>query len=209
MKNILIVGAHYDDTELGAGATAARFVAEGKNVYKITLTNTEVKSAKMQLDIKQERAAENSRNACAILGIKELPFNSAPYGELNYAKSIMQELENIIIDNGIDTVFFHFTNDYNTDHIAAHRICMTAARHCQNLLMYQSNPYITADAFYPNVFFDVSDYIDLKIKALECYDAEHNRQGSLFETNVGRNKVWGYGIHAKYAEGFMAIKFSV
>ena len=39
MKNILIVGAHYDDSELGVGGTAAKLVGEGKNVYKLTLTN--------------------------------------------------------------------------------------------------------------------------------------------------------------------------
>ena len=39
MENILIVGAHYDDTELGAGGTAAKLVRQGKRVYKITLTD--------------------------------------------------------------------------------------------------------------------------------------------------------------------------
>ena len=39
MKNILIVGAHFDDAELGAGGTAAKLVKEGKKVYKITLTD--------------------------------------------------------------------------------------------------------------------------------------------------------------------------
>lgn len=33
MQNILLVGAHYDDTDLGVGGTAARLSAEGKNVY--------------------------------------------------------------------------------------------------------------------------------------------------------------------------------
>ena len=32
MNNILIAGAHFDDAELGAGATAAKMVDEGKNV---------------------------------------------------------------------------------------------------------------------------------------------------------------------------------
>ncbi|MBO4251200.1 MAG: PIG-L family deacetylase [Clostridia bacterium] len=209
MKNILIIGAHYDDAELGVGGTAARFVAENKKVYKITLTNTQVKSSIMSLDIKAERAQENSRNACLCYGAVEIPFHTAPYGELTYSRTMMQELEKIINEYDIDTCFFHFKSDYNTDHLSAHRICMTAARHCNNLLMYQSNPYITSEAFYPNVFFDISDYVHLKEKALSCYDAEHNRQGNLFESNIERNRLWGYGIHTKCAEGFMAIKFSL
>lgn len=37
MDNILIVGAHFDDAELGVGGTAAKLVEQGKNVYKLTL----------------------------------------------------------------------------------------------------------------------------------------------------------------------------
>lgn len=66
--NILIVGAHYDDSELGAGGTAARLIKEGHRVYKITLTDTVVKSDDMGLDITNNRVKENSKNACCALG---------------------------------------------------------------------------------------------------------------------------------------------
>ena len=46
MQNILLVGAHYDDTDLGVGGTAARLSAEGKNVYKLVLTDNYVKESK-------------------------------------------------------------------------------------------------------------------------------------------------------------------
>lgn len=34
MKRVLIIGAHYDDTELGAGGTAAKLVDEGCQVCR-------------------------------------------------------------------------------------------------------------------------------------------------------------------------------
>ena len=71
MNNILIVGAHYDDSELGAGGVAARFISEGKSVYKMTLTDTEVFSDDMDLAITSDRARENSRNAAAVIGMEE------------------------------------------------------------------------------------------------------------------------------------------
>ena len=166
MNNILIIGAHFDDAELGAGATAAKLIAENKKVYKITLTNTRVVSEDMNLDLTEEAGRENSKNACKILGVEEIFIkNVSEYGRLEYNKDIMQELEHIISEKNIDTVFFHFSDDYQTDHLAAHKICKTAARHCKNLLMYQSNPYIVSEAFYPNVFFDVTNYIDYKKRA--------------------------------------------
>ena len=33
MDKILIVGAHYDDAELGVGGTGAKLAAQGKEVY--------------------------------------------------------------------------------------------------------------------------------------------------------------------------------
>ena len=209
MNNILVIGAHFDDAELGAGGTMAKYVAMGHNVYKITLTDTEVKSDLMNLDIKTETGRENSANACAAIGAKEIDFPAAKYGNLTYTQETMQALEKVISDYDIDTCIFHFKEDYNTDHLAANQICYTAARHCDNLLMFQSNPYIIGESFYPNVFVDVTDFVDKKRAALQCYEAAHNRQGNLFETNIERNKIWGYGNHCGYAEGFVAVKLKL
>ncbi len=207
IKKVLIVGAHYDDTELGAGGTAAKVLKNGGEVYKITLTDTVVQSEDMGLDIKSERVKENSRNACIMLGgVKEIEFPVQPYGQLVYKKEIMQMMEHIILEKKIDTVIFHHADDYNTDHMGAHEICKTAGRHVNNLLMFQSNPYIIFENFCPNLFVDISDTIEEKRKALACYDSEHDRWGRLFEANIQRNSVWGYGNHVKYAEGFCAIK---
>lgn len=42
MKKVLIIGAHYDDAELGVGGTAAKLVDEGCEVFKVTLTDNDV-----------------------------------------------------------------------------------------------------------------------------------------------------------------------
>lgn len=209
-ERVLLIGAHYDDSELGAGGVAARLLDEGKKVYKITLTDTEVFSEDMGLNIKSDRVKENSKNACIALGgVEELDFRAQPYGKLCYTQETMQELEHLIYKKQIDTVFIHFADDYNTDHMAAHSICKTAARHVRNLFMFQSNPYITFEHFCPNFFIDISDTIEKKRRALNCYDTEHDRWGHLFDTNIQRNATWGYGNHVEFAEGFVAIKTMV
>ncbi len=205
--NVLIVGAHYDDSELGAGGTAARLIKEGHKVYKITLTDTVVRSNDMHLNITNDRVRENSKNACLALGgVEELDFPLQPYGNLVYTQESMQIMEHLIFEKNIDTVFLHYADDYNTDHLEAHKICKTAARHVKNLLMFQSNPYIIYEHFCPNYYIDISEYEEIKRNALACYDAEHDRMGRLFNTNMQRNEIWGYGNHVKCAEAFCAIK---
>jgi len=207
MENILIIGAHFDDSELGVGGTAARLVAEGKNVYKITLTDTEVFSDDMNLSITHESCIRDSARACEVLGVRELEFSVSPYGELKFTKELMQELEKLISKYEIDTVFMQHHDDFNSDHVFGYQLCKTAARHCKNLYTYQSNGYILEEPFEPNFFVDISDYVEKKKEALAAYQSAHNRQeGRLFQMNIERNSVWGYGNHVSYAEGFHVIK---
>lgn len=54
MKNILIIGAHFDDAELGAGGSAAKWVSQGKKVYKYTLTDNETIFPQRNIHVKFE-----------------------------------------------------------------------------------------------------------------------------------------------------------
>lgn len=207
MKNILIIGAHYDDAELGAGGTAAKLAAEGKNVYKLTLTNNVTDFKQKGISVSYSDSIKDSKNASKIIGYKEIEdFEPAECSKLEYSKEMMQKVEKVIYDYDIDTVFIHFGTDMNQDHVEACRICLTAARHCRNILEFQSNGYILDNVFYPTYFVDVSNYIELKRNALAQYGAEHNRFNRLFETNIERNHIWGYANEVDYCEGFKVVK---
>ena len=207
MKNVLMIGAHYDDVELGAGGTAAKLASEGKNVYKLTLTNNVTKSAHLHLNIEYKTSVDESDLACKILGINEVAeFEPIECNHLRYNTNTMQRIEDVIYKYKIDTVFMHFSDDANQDQVEASRLCKTAARHCENLFSYQSNLYVLTKAFYPTHFFDISKFIDKKIESLKQYGDGHNRFNALFEMNIERNKIWGYSNKVDYAEGFIALK---
>jgi len=206
LDKILIIGAHFDDAELGAGATAAKLVSKGKTVYKVTLTDNVTNFDQKGISVDYEKSKLQSANSAKILGIKEIDFIPERCTHLEYSTELMQRVEKLIFDYDIDTVFMHFSSDMNQDHIAANRICLTASRHCRNILQFQSNGYVLDNVYYPTFFVDVTDYIELKKRALECYSAEHNRFNRLFETSIERCRVWGYANEVEYAEGFNVIK---
>ena len=202
-----MIGAHYDDAELGAGGTMAKLAAEGKNVYKLTLTDNVTKSSHLHINVEYETSVRESALACEVLGVKEITeFEPVECCHLFYDTETMQRVEDVLYKYSIDTVFMHYNDDLNQDHISASKICLTAARHCQNVFFYQSNLYILPRVFTPTVYFDISDYIDKKREALYKYTGDHNRFNSLFETNIERNHVWGYSNKCAYAEGFVAQK---
>ncbi len=206
MNNILLIGAHFDDAELGAGGTAAKFCEQGKNVYKITLTDNVTLFQQKAIKVDYRSSYLQSQMACDILGIKHIDFEAEECSKLEYGKDVMQKVEKIIYDYKIDTVFIHFGEDMNRDHVEANKICLTAARHCANILEYQSNGYILDDAFYPTYFINISDQIERKKQALNCYGGEHNRMNRLFDTIIERNHIWGYANEVEYAEGFRIVK---
>lgn len=208
MENILIVGAHFDDTELGAGGTAAKLAKSGCNVYKLTLTDNVTNFNQKNINVDYNSSVRDSARAAEVLGIKEITdFEPVECSRLVYGKEIMQRVEKIIYDYDIDTLITHFGTDMNQDHVETSRICITAGRHCANILQFQSNGYILDNVFYPTFFVDISEYVDLKKKALEQYGSEHNRYNRLFETNIERNHIWGYANEVRYAEGFNIVKF--
>ena len=108
MKNILIIGAHFDDAELGAGGAAAKLVAAGKNVYKITLTDNVTHFEHRNVNVDFESSKMQSNQACAVLGIKELSFQTEECSRLAYSKDIMQRVESIIFEYDIDTAISDF-----------------------------------------------------------------------------------------------------
>ena len=207
MKNILIVGAHFDDVELGVGGTAAKLVDNGANVYKLTLTDNVTNFDRFKINVEYESSREQSGRACEVLGVKEITdFKPIECTKLEYSTEIMQQIEAYIYDLNIDTIFMHFKADMNTDHVAASKLCLTAGRHCRNILQYQSNGYVLENVYYPTFFVDISDYIEKKKASLSRYGKEHNRFGSLFEVTIDRNRVWGFSNKVEYAEGFNIIK---
>lgn len=208
MENILIVGAHYDDAELGCGGTAAKLAAMGKNVYKLTLTDNVTKFQHMHINVLYETSVSESAKACEVLGVKEITeYEPCKCCHLFYNTDTMQKIEDVIYKYKIDTVFMHYNDDLNQDHIEASKLCITAARHCENIFLYQSNLYVLPKPFAPTFFVDISDYVEQKRKALQQYTGDHNRFNSLFETNIERNRVWGYSNKVQYAEGFIAQKY--
>ena len=213
MKKILVIGAHFDDAELGVGGSMAKWIIEGKEVYKLTLTDNVTNFGKRNIYVDFNTSLEESSNACKILGVKEIthiPYQ--PCTDLIYNKPQMQLIESFILDHSIDTVVMHNIFDIQQDHVHAATISYVAGRYCDKLLMYQSNKYILPTDFYPRFFVDITKTVELKQKALDCYGYSHNRYKQLFDMTIKQNRVYGYQVtmnqEEAFVEAFQIIKYT-
>ena len=194
-KNILAIGAHFDDVDLGAGGTLAKYAQSGCNVYKLTLTNNVTNFAEKKIKVDFSQSLNESLKAAKTLGIKQIePKDYLPCTKLNFRTDLMQMIEKIIFDLNIDTVFAHFHTDIQQDHNSASRLSLVAARYCPRILFYQSNRYILPSDFYPRIFSDITKFATQKFSALNCYTGCHDRFASLFDQTRKQNEVWGYQI---------------
>ncbi len=205
--NVLAIGAHFDDIELGCGGTLAKHVASGDNVYAYVATlsgftnhnNIEIRS--------NDTATKEGENAMAILGVK-LIKGSFKTLQIEFTDDLNLEIIKIIEDKKIDLVYTHWIGDIHHDHQAVSRSSLHSCRHVPRLLMYRSNWYHSNIDFRGNFYVDISDFWEVKKLSIEAHVSEMNRTGSkwiAFFHNEAINA--GQRIDVDKAEVFEVVKW--
>ena len=219
---ILTIAAHPDDEVLGCGGTVARLVKEGHEVF--TLILGEGVASRYEKDNKQKakRQVEELKNqvyaANEIIGVKEVLTDDFPDNKfdtvalLEIVKAI-EKIKNKIIP---DIIFTHYEKDLNIDHQITYKAVITATRPQPNETVREiysfevlsSTEWNYPLSFSPNVFFDITNTLELKQKAMREYKSElrefpHPRSVEAVELNA---KAWGMKIGLNYAEAFKVVR---
>ena len=202
--NILAVGAHWDDIELGCGLTFKKMHDNGHKIFTAILCSS-LYGKDVNEGMSEQDALKYGNNSFELIGAEYVPTIKEPNSNLIYNKKIMQTLEQIANDNQIDTVFTHWFGDLNTDHRTTWEISRTSFRNVKNFLMYQSNSYNDhVNIFEPNLFvsFSQNEYL-FKEKILSQYVSEWNRRKDRWRREIfDREKYWGFLANNDFAEAF-------
>jgi LmbE family N-acetylglucosaminyl deacetylase len=202
--NILAIGAHWDDIELGCGLTLKALKDKGHNIFSSVICSSQYGVNKNE-GMKESEALECGLRSFELIGSTYIPTDKESNSNLTYNKKTMQILEEIVNLKKIDTVFTHWFGDLNTDHKATWDISRTAFRNVKNFFMYQSNSYgDNVNNFKPNFYFSFNkEEYEFKEKLLSQYTTEWNRRKSRWTREIfEREKYWGYISNNDYAEGF-------
>jgi LmbE family N-acetylglucosaminyl deacetylase len=209
-KNILAIGAHFDDIELGCGGTIARHVFNGDNVVMLVVTNSAYYNYDGVAIRTMDTAQREGRDAAKILGVKQLLSSGLETKTLQYGFELIEIINKVIDDNGIDIVYTHWDKDVHQDHSAIGRATLNAGRHVKNILMYRSNWYHTTAEFRGNYYSDISDFITTKIDAVKAHKNEYEKFGQGWvDFFINENSNAGKKIGCKYAEAFEIVKYYV
>jgi len=207
-----------DDEVIGCGGTIARHVRVGHEVYVCFIAHRiyERKYDK----IRNQKEVEHALDAKKTLGYKEAEFFSLNDERLDFCiQDIIIPLEDSISKIKPDIVYSSFYGDNHQDHRAVFQAVRVAIRPSAKVtprrwLLYETpsstdqSPPIMESAFMPNHYVDVTEYIDKKVKAYNCYETEkrnypHSRSEEALKIIAQKR---GIEIGFKYAEAFMVMR---
>jgi len=182
-KNILVVAPHPDDETLGCGATLLRLASEGHVIHWLIMTCmqpeqgfTQERIAARQNEIEQVRNAYNFAEVYRI-NFPTTLLDTVPVGDL------VRSVSNAIQNCQANTVFVPYRNDVHSDHAATFDATIACCKTFRHLTVRSVYAYETLSetefglrpddpGFRPNLFIDISTWIDRKIEILEMFAGE-------------------------------------
>ncbi len=223
-KKILVVAAHPDDEVLGCGGTLAKAISEGAEVHVIFLG--EGISARFpfgQYDhpdfLAQTKLREaGSQKALATLSIKNFEFGQRLCGQFDKYPliSIVKDIEKKLEEFSPDILFTHNPSEVNIDHRITYEAVEVACRPTRAFIPKEiytfeipcSGSWTFETTFKPNVFVNVEQFWELKMKAWNCYEGEA-RPFPFPRSAEGMKTIAQYrglSSNLKLAEGFKLIR---
>lgn len=216
LVEILAVGAHPDDVELGCGGLLLAMRARGHRFAILDLTAGE----KGSRGTREERANE-AKEAAAVLGATARECLGLPDTRLEPTAAAVKLAVEMIRKWRPQLVVSMNPNDRHPDHAAAARIvesaCFLAAlsnfeapgapHRPRRVIRYSRHAW-----FAPSFVVDITDHVEKKLEAIRCYRSQFTREEKGAKTPISApdfeedlRAFWrfhGQGIGALYAEPF-------
>lgn len=224
MSKILVVAAHPDDEILGVGGSIARSVREGNKAYALILGEGQTSRWETREQAEKNFVQELHRDtlkAAEIIGYTKVYFGNFPDNRFDSCDllDVVKQVEKHVEELEPDIVYTHHSGDLNIDHRVTHDAVLTATRPISPYTVKVVYGFETVSStewnfgkkemsFFPNVFVDISNELQIKCEAMKLYTSElrdfpHPRSIEMLEAVARR---WGGVIGKDYAEAFELIR---
>lgn len=218
IERCLVIAAHPDDEVLGCGGTMRRMASEGSEVYclilgeGITSRDGSRNATRRSSDLEELREA--ARRVNALLGVKEVFFAPLPDNRFDSVDllDVVKIVEYHVAELRPERVFTHSGADLNNDHRITSQAVLTACRPLPEapvkgvffFSVLSSTEWNFENAFRPNFYVDIDDFLETKLEAMRIYSSElrqwpHPRSLEAIEHEARLN---GAHVGRKAAEAF-------
>jgi LmbE family N-acetylglucosaminyl deacetylase len=207
VNRILVLAPHTDDGEFGCGASISKFLSLGKEVYYAAFSLAE---ESVPAPFPKNILETEVKNATSVLGISPHNLLIYRYRVRHFAyerQAILEDLVTISRDLKPDLVFMPSLNDLHQDHT-------TVA--IEGLRAFKKTTILCYELPWNNIVFSNSCFIkiaesdlQLKIKALDCYNSQKARNYSSEEYIRSLAITRGTQIGSRYAEVFEVVRWII
>tara|TARA_Y100000593_G_scaffold92951_1_gene186148 strand:- start:729 stop:1376 length:648 start_codon:yes stop_codon:yes gene_type:complete len=212
MNNILAIGAHSDDVEFGCFGTLIKHIEDGDKVNILIMSTGDIShSVTGEVIRKASQTSTESKNASELIGANLIQLDF-PDRQVPFNSESITEIETLIYDLNIDTIYTHWGGDTHQDHINTLQSSLSAGRLVGNVLCYEQVPVPRVTNVYPvaNYYVDITDYMDKKIEACKCHESQIKKYSNMgvdmLDTLDVLARYRGNQINKKYAEAFDILK---
>jgi bacillithiol biosynthesis deacetylase BshB1 len=214
VADVICVGAHPDDVEIGMGATVVTMVAQGLGVVLVDLTDGEP-TPRGTHDIRMREAAASA----VALGVERritLPLVNRELADTVAARTMLAE---IIREHRPRVLFAPYPVDAHPDHIAASSI-VEAARFYSKFVKttMAGEPHFPTRVYHyfavhlrlvakPSFIVDVTGQLPAKASALACYESQFGADTAnthVLDWVTSQATMWGSLIGTGGGEPFFS-----
>lgn len=219
MTTVLVVAPHPDDETLGCGGTILRHIAEKDEVHWVIVTSMTAERGFLSDKIaKREKEIEQVASLYGFAGVHRCGF---PTSRLDHfpVGDIVSKISAIVNAAKPTVLYVPHRGDVHTDHATVFDSVAACTKwfrfkSVRRVLSYETisetdfgiNP--DSGSFRPNVFSDISDFIEKKITIMKTYDEEikpfpfPRSEGAVRALATLRGAAAGFNA----AEAFMLLK---
>ena len=219
MNKILVIAVHPDDETLGCGGTLLKHKANGDEIHWLIATDIKESEGYDIPAIKQRnKEIKKVENLYGFTSVNKLDLSTTKVDA--YSMSVLVSKISSVIDRiKPDIIYLPFKGDVHSDHkyiFDAAYSCTKIFRHpfIKKLYMMETlsetefSLSTKEDSFVPNVFVDISEFMDKKIELMNIYESEIGKHPfPRSERNMRALATYrGAASGCDYAESFMLLK---
>ncbi len=218
-KIVLVVAPHPDDETLGCGGTIQKHIEQGDKVHWVIFTEITLSQGFSLERIKaRQLEVQKVAQAYGFVGTHQLNFPTMRLDTIPKVE-LVSALGKVIKEINVDTLYVPYRGDAHSDHAAVFDACAA----CSKVFRYPTVKSVRAyetlsetefglrpedNSFRPNLFVDVTPYIEKKINIMRLYDGELSAFPFPRSDVAIRalSQIRGIQSGVSAAEGFMSLK---
>jgi LmbE family N-acetylglucosaminyl deacetylase len=196
--NVVAIGAHPDDVELGCGGALLRHVARGDNVTMLVMTSGQLGASSDSSRVLEQQEAARALGAT-------LRWGGFEDGLIPDGAAAITVIDEVVAAAQADIMYTHAPRDTHQDHRSVAVASVAAARRMQ-VVMYYETP--STQEFDPTMYVEVDEVLDKKLEALRMHRSQVVRSGPVdLEAITATARFRGFQGRARHAEAFETPRF--